>query len=322
MLLKLIKSDLSSANLCSKKLYDESRSNNYKLFKMIKKAIVSLRKKLKLVHRRSEPEIKISLDLDPLADLVNLGCGKTYHSDWDNYDLVPAHDSVRPLDLLKKFPLGNSCYDFCYSSHVLEHMPRGHASVFLKEIYRILRPDGVVRIVVPDLEGIVRRYLVELEAAATGDESALPRHQWMTIELLDQLTRTFSGGFMGRLWYSRPLLSRELIEERLGGEASHWLSKADTNFLTGEPPLTNEQVFQVGSTSPADEVKFRNQGEIHRWMYDRISLCALLVEAGFHDIKVCSATESRIPEFNSYSLDVDDHGAVRKPDSLFMEGVK
>lgn len=254
--------------------------------------------------------------------LVNLGCGSTFHEAWDNYDLSPAYNNIKHIDLLQKLPLDDSSYNFCYCSHVLEHIHRGYASIFISEVNRILKPGGIFRVVVPDLEAIVRRYIVELDAASSWNAKSIARHQWMTVELLDQLTRTFSGGFMGRLWYSRPLLSRELIEERLGGEASHWLSKADANFLTGEPPLTNEQVFQVGSTSPADEVKFRNQGEIHRWMYDRISLCALLDEAGFHDIKVCSATESRIPEFNSYSLDVDDHGAVRKPDSLFMEGVK
>jgi hypothetical protein len=46
-----------------------------------------------------------------------------------------------------------------------------------------------------------------------------------------------------------------------------------------------------------------------------------LEQTGFVDVRVCRADESRIPDFNSYSLDVVE-GKVRKPDSLFMEGIK
>jgi predicted SAM-dependent methyltransferase len=257
------------------------------------------------------------------SDLINLGCGSTYHSDWDNFDLVPALGSIRRLDLLKKLPFLDASYGFCYSSHVLEHMPRSYSPKFLRETYRVLRPSGVIRIVVPDLEGIVRRYLAELEAAASGDESAFPRYQWMTLELLDQLTRSFSGGFMGRLWFSRPLPVRGLIEERLGSEAGAWIRKFDGVFSGGDQaPLLPEQVFEVQQPLPKQELKFREQGEIHRWMYDRISLAGLLREAGFREIRVCAATESSIPKFSSYHLDTDESGAIRKPDSLFMEGIK
>jgi predicted SAM-dependent methyltransferase len=257
------------------------------------------------------------------SQFLNLGCGSTYHPRWDNFDLVPSTDSIRRLDLLKKFPFPDASYEVCYCSHVLEHMPRSYAPTFLREIQRIVRPGGVVRIVVPDLEGIVRRYLAELEAAASGDESAFPRYQWMTLELLDQLTRSFSGGFMGRLWFSRPLPVRGLIEERLGSEAAAWLRKFDGAFSRGEQaPLLPEQVFEVQQSSPEQEQKFRNQGEIHRWMYDRISLAALLREAGFREIRVCTASESSIPEFSSYHLDADESGVIRKPDSLFIEAIR
>jgi hypothetical protein len=66
---------------------------------------------------------------------------------------------------------------------------------------------------------------------------------------------------------------------------------------------------------------FRVSGEIHQWMYDRFSLRRALLEAGFTDVHVCSADESRILGFTGYNLDTIN-GVVRKPDSLFMEGVK
>lgn len=254
--------------------------------------------------------------------LINLGCGRTYHPEWDNFDLAPADERVRHLDLLKRFPFHDGSYSYCYSSHVLEHMPRSHAPGFLKEIHRVLRPGGVARIVVPDLEGIVRCYLSELEHALHGDSSAVSRHEWMTIELLDQLTRSASGGIMGRLWYSRPLPLRALIEKRLGAEASKWLNKFDQDFKNGAAPMDPEKIYDMAIPTSEDEVAFRETGEVHRWMYDRVSLKLLLQKAGFRNVKVCNATESLIPYFADYHLDTDEYDGVRKPDSLFMEGVK
>lgn len=66
---------------------------------------------------------------------------------------------------------------------------------------------------------------------------------------------------------------------------------------------------------------FRQTGEIHRWMYDRFSLRRLLEKTGFINVRVCRADESSIPNFNSYDLDMIE-GRIRKPDSLFMEGIK
>jgi hypothetical protein len=74
--------------------------------------------------------------------------------------------------------------------------------------------------------------------------------------------------------------------------------------------------------SPGQIAKFRESGEIHQWMYDRFSLSRLLRQAGFAEDRVCAAGQSGIPNFNSYGLDLTADGAVRKPDSLFMEAAK
>jgi hypothetical protein len=71
-----------------------------------------------------------------------------------------------------------------------------------------------------------------------------------------------------------------------------------------------------------DEVLFRSQGEVHRWMYDRYSLPKALRQAGFAEIKICSAEVSGIADWHSFALDCDLAGTIYKPDSLFCEGVK
>jgi hypothetical protein len=66
---------------------------------------------------------------------------------------------------------------------------------------------------------------------------------------------------------------------------------------------------------------FRRSGQVHLWMYDRLSLERLLEEVGFIEVRICQADESRIGQFNSFNLDTLN-GRTRKPDSLFMEAVR
>jgi predicted SAM-dependent methyltransferase len=49
--------------------------------------------------------------------------------------------------------------DIIYSSHMLEHIRRDQAAFILRECHRVIKPDGIVRLVVPDLEVLVRAYL-------------------------------------------------------------------------------------------------------------------------------------------------------------------
>jgi len=192
----------------------------------------------------------------------------------------------------------------------------------LAEIKSSLSSGGILRVVVPDLEKICSTYLEELNQAASGDPGAIARHEWMTMELIDQMTRTVSGGFMGRLWWSRPLPSREFIISRLGEEAGKWLDHIDAEIQKGAKPLDRRDIYQVPKQNEKEIVRFRDQGEIHQWMYDRVSLKWLLEKAGFQSVKVCGPTESRIPDFVSYHLDTNEKGETRKPDSLFMEAIK
>lgn len=80
----------------------------------------------------------------------------------------------------------------------------------------------------------------------------------------------------------------------------------------------------IGGARTADSVSegmFRASGEVHRWMYDRRSLREAFKSAGCERIELKDPFESAIPWFVGYELDtVGDR--VRKPGSLFMEGIK
>jgi SAM-dependent methyltransferase len=253
------------------------------------------------------------------AEMLNLGCGNRFHEDWANYDLIPSAPGVKTIDLTEPLPFEEDRFDVIYSSHVLEHIPRQRVPVLLREMARILKPGGIVRIVVPDLEGIVREYLRQLELATAGNREAVARHEWMTIELLDQLTRDFPGGFMERYWMTRPLPARSFVGRRLGREATDWMDQCDA---AGIVPFTPQTLYGARVPAPEEAMGFRQTGESHRWMYDRMSLANLLIEAGLENPRQCGAAESAIPDFNKYALDIESSGEVRKPDSLFMEAMK
>lgn len=66
----------------------------------------------------------------------------------------------------------------------------------------------------------------------------------------------------------------------------------------------------------------RKRGETHQWMYDRLTLAALLERCGFTATAVVDHTTSRIPGWNELGLDAEPDGRPYKPGSLYMEAEK
>jgi predicted SAM-dependent methyltransferase len=131
---------------------------------------------------------------------VNLGCGPDAPPGWINVDgswnawfsnhpsirkllelvgvirrNVGAHWNVRPLvhDLTKPLPFAANSITAIYGSHVLEHLYRAEAQELLQDCLRVLKPGGVIRIVVPDLQAMVTHYF-EGKSGKFPDGGALP----------------------------------------------------------------------------------------------------------------------------------------------------
>lgn len=289
--------------------------------------------------------------------LVNLGCGNHFHPEWTNLDLRPQDPRVSPWDVKSGLPFPDGSLDAVYHSHLLEHLDVEDGAQLVRECYRVLRPGGILRVVVPDLEQIARLYLELLEKAWQGEEAASGRFEWIKLELLDQMVRSQSGGRMGPFMASLDDSRAEFVRARVGVEyhncrkttAELQLSRSGTGGDGERQALSAAGDFTVGTPVPVrkgkqnsagwrarlarllvrwlagesvarnfDEARFRAAGEIHRWMYDRMSLRIVCQSAGFAGFRICTAAESSIPEFRRYGLDERD-GVVRKPDSLFVE---
>jgi SAM-dependent methyltransferase len=110
---------------------------------------------------------------------VQYGCGRSCPSGWINFDSSPTlrlqvlpmigrlfrrGDTVFPEgilygDIVKGLPVADESAAGIYASHVLEHLPYADFWTALDHTFRMLKPGGIFRLVVPDLQARAERYL-------------------------------------------------------------------------------------------------------------------------------------------------------------------
>jgi ubiquinone/menaquinone biosynthesis C-methylase UbiE len=66
----------------------------------------------------------------------------------------------------------------------------------------------------------------------------------------------------------------------------------------------------------------RRRGELHRWMYDRITLALMLETVGFRDIRCIEYRHSSIPSWDRIDLDRNANGSAYKAESVYVEAIK
>lgn len=279
--------------------------------------------------------------------LVNLGCGSRFHADWLNYDLHSPSPLVRNCDLARGVPMPDASCDAVFNSALLEHLRPQAAVGFIGECHRILKPGGILRIGVPDLEGIARAYLHQLERAVAGETGADHDYDWIQLELLDQMVRQRSGGEMAAFIRAGPP-NAAFVHSRIGHEFTDLQAALrDTvispwqKLLALPPRVRWHKLLQRLRNAPGmlrraliavllptvdrealQEGLFRRSGEVHLWMYDRYSLPRLLSSCGFSQVAVRAPGESAIPAWRGYQLDVDAEDKPIKPDLLYVESRK
>lgn len=154
-----------------------------------------------------------------------------------------------------------------------------------------------------------------------NDEAYRAKYDYILIEMIDQMTRMYSGGEMLKYWQS-PDKDEEYIQERTGYPEDlkgklplRFLLKWKMEYVIAKAfgRLPFYQKYQLG--------KFMLSGETHKWMYDEYGLTQLLRTAGFKNIVRKSAGDSVITAWEKYELETDA-GKEYKPHSLYIEGVK
>lgn len=153
---------------------------------------------------------------------VNYGCGLCAPSGWLNFDASPTlrlqripilgailarstspvfPNAVKYGDIVRGLPVPASSCAGVYASHVLEHLSLDDFRTSLRNTLKILRPSGIFRLVMPDLEYLVNQY-----TQSTSDLAA--------IELI-------RGTLLGKT--SRPRHLRQRLRSVLGNAEHLWL---------------------------------------------------------------------------------------------------
>jgi SAM-dependent methyltransferase len=225
--------------------------------------------------------------------------------------IMPAPAPLLSADLLGRLPLADATADLVYSSHFLEHIPRNQVARFIQECWRILKPGGLFRMVVPDLENLCRTYLHH------RDQGENEKANFLVLELLDQCVRRQSGGELGLYYRSleagpqSSASSIAFVRERTGEDL----------IDTTHPPRAVIQLLPRAFRE--QNVSLTSVGERHQWLYDFQSLKQLLSVSGFKEIERCTASTSRHPDFPFHPLDLASDGKPRKgAESLFIEAQK
>lgn len=165
---------------------------------------------------------------------------------------------------------------------------------------------------------------------------------WMRMELFDQMTRIASGGKMLEFLKSNPA-NKQFLIKRCGKEVLPSLlpNKEEINSSSpdkalpfhlklkqlmkkiSDPSWLKEMLIRTFLNNSDYEAfqlgRFRQSGELHKHMYDRISIKELLQKIGFVKCTIQSHISSFFPEWEDFNLDNTSQGEARKPDSLYIE---
>ena len=134
---------------------------------------------------------------------LNWGCGGHTLPGWINSDNKEAPDINLSCDIRDGLPLDDGSMDYVVSIHALPEVPYDALVPVLRELRRVIKPGGVLRLALPDLlKGVDAYRRGDRDYFLVPDEDA----KSLGAKLITQL-----------IWYgySRTLFTAEFIEEML-----------------------------------------------------------------------------------------------------------
>jgi SAM-dependent methyltransferase len=116
------------------------------------------------------------------------------------------------LNLCNPFPYKNETLEAIFSSHVFEHLFLDEVKQLIMECYRVLKKDGVCRVIVPDLEKIMllydvhdpQRFIIDIYEIATRSEVKNQHHS------------AFTGAFLIKLFKDAGFSECEVLSYKKG----------------------------------------------------------------------------------------------------------
>jgi hypothetical protein len=134
---------------------------------------------------------------------LNWGCGSHVAKGWINSDIKDDAGIDLVADIRRGLPLAEDSVDYAVSVHALPELPYPALAPALAELRRALKPGGVLRLVLPDLDRAIDAY-----RSGEADYFTVPADE----------VRSPGGRFIVHaLWlgYTRTLFTLDFTEELL-----------------------------------------------------------------------------------------------------------
>lgn len=128
--------------------------------------------------------------------LLNLGSGPCRYSGWLTADAFASEADIY-MNVKRRFPFNKNTFSVVYSEHMLEHIYIDKVPTVLKEVHRVLKPKGIFRVTVPDLEIHAKKY-VEKDTEFFRPIITKYKGRWDKQKNKYWLVRSNGGAFMTR----------------------------------------------------------------------------------------------------------------------------
>jgi predicted SAM-dependent methyltransferase len=207
---------------------------------------------------------------------VQYGCGWSAPDGWVNFDASPTLRFERlPVlgllsrkngerfpknvlygDVTKKLPVDDDSCDGVYSSHVLEHLPLEDVDKALSETFRILKPGGLFRVVVPDLAAAAEEYLSNLKNGVADANSEFLRTTQLGQEKRVRSPKALVYEWLGNarhLWmWDYTSLEQKLAQHGFREmRIARFNDSEDPAFVAVEAPERFEKACAIQAVKPA-----------------------------------------------------------------------
>jgi predicted SAM-dependent methyltransferase len=139
--------------------------------------------------------------------LLNVGCGPNPEKEFINLDSHWSPEVDICWDIAKRpYPIASSSLEGIYTEHCLEHIEFRDCEQNLREFYRMLKPSGNVRIVMPDGE----MYLDIYQRRKNGEKVLMPYEEGFITPMarINDIFRSFGHRFIYDFATLKELLER------------------------------------------------------------------------------------------------------------------
>src|ERR1700730_17321055 len=192
---------------------------------------------------------------------IQYGCGLSCPDGWINFDASPTlrlqqlpvlgrffrggttvfPANARYGDIVKGLPVPDNSADGIFASHVLEHLSLADFWLALCNTFRLLKPGGIFRLIVPDLEARARIYLQKLESGDVDANTWLMRTAGIGIERRDRSLEGIARLVLGNsahlwMWDEKSIAAALRKAGFVGVRRCHFNDSSDAAFQLVEDP--------------------------------------------------------------------------------------